>query len=229
MFYSKIFLQCIKFSSENDIKVMFNQIHPIMKWCVLQVTQLVPHDRTVFAFKDILSPTSYQLHSKSPQRLYQQIQFSKASLLQHGQTKCRRGKPKTCWRTRSIFCSLHEYQQSSIRPIAIKEITCVNKTERKRKETAHVTLVRTRKKILQRGEWRCKKKVKPKWNKPTIKKEQITEREYTAWKRLRWKPKSSRHFPYNENLTRELNTTSLKYCFPSSDAIDRQEKIHVCE
>ena len=33
-----------------------------------------------------------------------------------------------------------------------------------------------------------------------------------------------RHFPYNENSTRALNTTLLKYCSPSTDAIDREEK-----
>ena len=32
------------------------------------------------------------------------------------------------------------------------------------------------------------------------------------------------HFPYNENLTRALNTNSLKWCLPSTDAIDRWEK-----
>ena len=32
------------------------------------------------------------------------------------------------------------------------------------------------------------------------------------------------HFSYNENLTRALKTTSLNCCFPSTDAIDRQEK-----
>ena len=35
-------------------------------------------------------------------------------------------------------------------------------------------------------------------------------------------------FPYNENLTRALNITSLKCCLASTDAIDRWEKIHVC-
>jgi hypothetical protein len=35
------------------------------------------------------------------------------------------------------------------------------------------------------------------------------------------------NFPYNENPTRALNTTSLKCCLPSTDAIDRQEKIHI--
>ena len=35
---------------------------------------------------------------------------------------------------------------------------------------------------------------------------------------------SFRHFPYNENSTRALNTTSLKCCLPSTDAIDRREK-----
>ena len=37
-----------------------------------------------------------------------------------------------------------------------------------------------------------------------------------------------RHFLYNENLMRALNTTSLKCYFPSNDAIERQEKIHIC-
>ena len=35
-------------------------------------------------------------------------------------------------------------------------------------------------------------------------------------------------FPYNENLMRSLNTTSLKGDLPSTDAIDRWEKIHAC-
>ena len=35
----------------------------------------------------------------------------------------------------------------------------------------------------------------------------------------------TRHFPFNENPTRALNTTSLKCCLPSADAIDRREKI----
>ena len=39
---------------------------------------------------------------------------------------------------------------------------------------------------------------------------------------------SFRHFPYNENPTRALKTTSLIYCLPSTDAIDRQEQINVC-
>ena len=38
----------------------------------------------------------------------------------------------------------------------------------------------------------------------------------------------NRNFPYNENPTRAVNTTSLKCCLPSTDAIDRQEKIHAC-
>ena len=38
---------------------------------------------------------------------------------------------------------------------------------------------------------------------------------------------SSHHFPYNENPTK-ANTSSLKCCLPSSDAIDRREKIHAC-
>ena len=32
--------------------------------------------------------------------------------------------------------------------------------------------------------------------------------------------------PYNENQTRALNTTLLNCCLPSTDAIDRPEKIH---
>ena len=36
--------------------------------------------------------------------------------------------------------------------------------------------------------------------------------------------KSFHHFPYNENLMRALNTTSLKCCLPSTDANERQEK-----
>ena len=35
-------------------------------------------------------------------------------------------------------------------------------------------------------------------------------------------------FPYNENPTRALNTTSLKYCLTSTDAVDRRVKIHAC-
>ena len=31
------------------------------------------------------------------------------------------------------------------------------------------------------------------------------------------------NFPYNGNPTRELNTTALKYCLPSNDAIDSRE------
>ena len=38
--------------------------------------------------------------------------------------------------------------------------------------------------------------------------------------------KSFQHFPYTENLTRALNTTSLKYCLPSTESIDRWKKIH---
>jgi hypothetical protein len=34
----------------------------------------------------------------------------------------------------------------------------------------------------------------------------------------------TRHFPYNENSTIALNTTSLKFCLPSTDAIDSLEK-----
>jgi hypothetical protein len=37
-----------------------------------------------------------------------------------------------------------------------------------------------------------------------------------------------RYFSNNENPTRALNTTSLKCCLPSTDAIDRREKIHAC-
>ena len=38
------------------------------------------------------------------------------------------------------------------------------------------------------------------------------------------------HFPHNENLMRTLNTTSLKCCLPSTDAIDKQKKfIYVYE
>ena len=37
------------------------------------------------------------------------------------------------------------------------------------------------------------------------------------------------HFPYNENLTKALNTTSLKWCLPSTDAIDRKNFTHVYE
>ena len=40
--------------------------------------------------------------------------------------------------------------------------------------------------------------------------------------------KSFRHFPYNENLTIALNTTSLKCCLLSTDAIDRLEKTYAC-
>ena len=36
------------------------------------------------------------------------------------------------------------------------------------------------------------------------------------------------HFRCNENLTRVLNTTSLKCCLPSRDTIDRRDKIHAC-
>ena len=41
--------------------------------------------------------------------------------------------------------------------------------------------------------------------------------------------KSFRHFPYNENnekLTGALNNTSLKCYLPSTEAIERWEKIH---
>ena len=37
--------------------------------------------------------------------------------------------------------------------------------------------------------------------------------------------KSFSHCPYNEN-TRALNTTSLKCCLPSTDAIERREKFN---
>ena len=37
-----------------------------------------------------------------------------------------------------------------------------------------------------------------------------------------------RHFPYNENPARALNTIWLKCCLPWTDAIDIQEKIHTC-
>ena len=40
--------------------------------------------------------------------------------------------------------------------------------------------------------------------------------------------KSFRHFPYNENPRRALNTTSLKCCLLSIGDIDRREKIHAC-
>jgi hypothetical protein len=39
--------------------------------------------------------------------------------------------------------------------------------------------------------------------------------------------KSFRHFPYNENPTRALNT-SLKCYLSPTYAIDRREKIHTC-
>ena len=42
------------------------------------------------------------------------------------------------------------------------------------------------------------------------------------------KNKSFRHFPYNENPTRALNTSSLKCNFPPPDTINRQEEIHTC-
>jgi hypothetical protein len=35
---------------------------------------------------------------------------------------------------------------------------------------------------------------------------------------------SFRHFPYNQNPMRALDTTSLKSCLPLTDAIDRREK-----
>ena len=34
----------------------------------------------------------------------------------------------------------------------------------------------------------------------------------------------TRHFPYNENPTRALNTTSLKCCLPSTDGITSRKK-----
>ena len=37
-----------------------------------------------------------------------------------------------------------------------------------------------------------------------------------------------RKFLYNENPTRALNTTSLKCCLPSTDAIHRWEKVYAC-
>ena len=45
---------------------------------------------------------------------------------------------------------------------------------------------------------------------------------------VRYNPetKSLCHFPYNENPTIALNTTSLKCCLPSTDAVDRREKMH---
>ena len=43
-----------------------------------------------------------------------------------------------------------------------------------------------------------------------------------------WVRPGNRNFLYNQNSTRALNTTSLKYCLPLTDAIDRREKIHVC-
>ena len=36
------------------------------------------------------------------------------------------------------------------------------------------------------------------------------------------------YFSNNEYLTRTLNTALLKYCLPSTDAIDRQKNIHAC-
>ena len=35
-------------------------------------------------------------------------------------------------------------------------------------------------------------------------------------------------FPYNKTSTRTLNTILLKCCLPSTDTIDRWEKIHAC-
>ena len=35
----------------------------------------------------------------------------------------------------------------------------------------------------------------------------------------------TRHFPYNENPTRALNITTIKWCYSSTDAIERQKKI----
>ena len=43
------------------------------------------------------------------------------------------------------------------------------------------------------------------------------------------RPRSgTRHFPYNENSTRVLNTTLLKCCLSLTDAINRRGKIHAC-
>ena len=39
---------------------------------------------------------------------------------------------------------------------------------------------------------------------------------------------SFHHFPYNENPTRALNTTSLKCGLPAINAIDRRKKIYTC-
>ena len=36
-------------------------------------------------------------------------------------------------------------------------------------------------------------------------------------------------FSYNENSTRALNNTSLKYCLPPTDAIKRREVFHAGE
>ena len=48
-------------------------------------------------------------------------------------------------------------------------------------------------------------------------------------KAIKWAaPIVSSFFFYNENPTRALNTTSLKWCLPSTNAIDRREKIIVC-
>ena len=38
----------------------------------------------------------------------------------------------------------------------------------------------------------------------------------------------TRHFHYNENPMRALNTTSFKCCLPSADATDRREKFTIC-
>ena len=42
-----------------------------------------------------------------------------------------------------------------------------------------------------------------------------------------WVLPGIRNFPYNENPMRALNT-SLKCCLPSTDTIDRREKMHAC-
>ena len=39
---------------------------------------------------------------------------------------------------------------------------------------------------------------------------------------------SFHNFPYDENLRRALNTTSLKCCLQTTDTINRREKIHAC-
>ena len=50
------------------------------------------------------------------------------------------------------------------------------------------------------------------------------------WQFPKLKGPKVRYFPNNKNPTRALNTCSLKCCLPSTDAIDRQEKLtHVYE